>query len=67
MTKKKHSDTLDLARAKILRVANAAVNPNSTRILTMRHLNQAVCIVRRRSLVEDHVLAEAGFNPKGGR
>lgn len=66
MTQKKHSDTLDLARAKILHVANAAVNPNSTRILTMRNINQAVCIVRRRGLVEDHVLTEAGFNPKAG-
>lgn len=62
----KHPPNVDLARARILKAANAAVNPNSTRVLTMRNLNEAVCIVRRRGLVEDYDLAEAGFNPKAG-
>ncbi len=38
-------------------------NGRSVKPITMRHLNEAVCICRRNRLVSRSTLAAAGFNP----
>lgn len=53
------------ARAKILTAANRhqiAVCGTARAPYRMRHIQQAVCVVRRSRLVPAGVLADAGFN-----
>jgi transposase len=50
------------ARALIVRTANQ--HRQSDRPITMRHINRAVAICRRRGLVDADVLAAAGFRVK---
>lgn len=50
------------ARHEILKVANAHSSPYSQRVYTMRHLGEAVCVVRRRRLVSAALVERAGFN-----
>ena len=61
------------ARWKIIQAANNAMlrrprSPRPPTLLGMKQIQQAVCITRRRSLVDDATLAAAGYNPRrGGR
>ncbi len=50
------------ARKKIVKAANKVRNEYVLDPLEARHIEQAVCIVRRRQLVEKDVLIAAGFN-----
>ena len=59
--KNRHRARQRKARNKILAEANRH-RSWSTRPLSMRHLQRAVCIVRRRRLVDGDTLIEAGFN-----
>lgn len=51
------------ARQRILQEANRTRTNYGLATLRMRHIQQAVCVVRRRRLVKDSVLTAAGFNP----
>lgn len=54
----------EAAVAEIIMTANEWVqnrNPQS-KILTRRHLQQAVCVVRRNKIVTSEMLEMAGFN-----
>jgi hypothetical protein len=65
----KHTKTLTerierrAARVKIVKEAERA-RGWSSKPYSMRRLNQAVCVARRRGLVSDAVLFTAGFNPR---
>lgn len=51
------------ARRVILEAANAArLDKDKTQVLGVRHIQEAVCICRRRLLVPAEVLEAAGFN-----
>lgn len=54
----------DRARVDVLDAANnyLAGRPHSWRVLGPRHIQEAVCIVRRRLLLSDATLHAAGFN-----
>jgi hypothetical protein len=56
-----------LHRANRYRTTLFAGHPYAPVLLSMRHLQRAVCIVRRAGLVRPATLATAGFNPIGGR
>lgn len=51
------------ARRKIVEAANAHIRSNgrSARSLNRRHIQEAVCIVRRHILVKPEVLEAAGY------
>lgn len=51
-----------LTRDEILDLANTARSGYSTRTYSARHIQEAVCIVRRRGLVEPDRLVVAGFS-----
>lgn len=61
--------TKDEARLNIIQTANAfklrrkqrVPIPFITRLLSMRHIQEAVCIVRRNRLVDSQVLVDAGY------
>jgi hypothetical protein len=55
---------VDRARQDILDAANnyLAGRPNTWRLLGRRHIQDAVCIVRRKLLLSDETLHAAGFN-----
>lgn len=58
------------ARWKIIQAANryaVSASPRRAAPFGMRHVQLAVSLCRRFRLVSPEVLAEAGFNPKGGR
>ena len=59
----------DKAQQKILQSANRYRRRmrTSTKPLGRRHLNHAVCIVRRHKLLKPETIAAAGFNPKEKR
>lgn len=52
-------------RKEILAAANLQLdkNPHNWRKLGRRHMQEAVCIVRRNLLVSDNTLRAAGYNP----
>lgn len=50
------------ARKQILKAANRVREDFILDPLLARHIEQAVCIVRRRQLVDPEVLVTAGFN-----
>lgn len=54
-------------REQIIEKANEVILSKgyTVRHLTMRHLNEAVCIVRRAQAITPSVLVAAGFNPTG--
>jgi len=53
----------EAAREKILMAANRHRIFNSTKIMTMRHIQRAVFRCRQHKLVSSEVLEAAGFNP----
>ena len=57
--------TLDqkAAREKILMAANRHRIFNSTKVMTMRHIQRAVFRCRQHKLVSPEILEAAGFNP----
>lgn len=57
------------ARWKIIQTVNAAMfqrprTPTPRTLLGMKQVQRAVCIARRRGLVNDATLAAAGYNPR---
>lgn len=56
------------ARTKIVQAANRhAARRRGKAPYTMRHIQQAVCIVRRRRLVSDDIIVAAGYNAEERR
>jgi hypothetical protein len=60
--KREARDSLLEARATILVEANRVRNDFVLEPLRSRHIQQAVCVARRRQLVDKDVLVAAGFN-----
>lgn len=65
----KKNITRDEARQEILDAANkfTTAKDRGGRVMYPRHINLAVCVVRRRKLVKPDVLIAAGFNPRERR
>lgn len=60
-----YRDAMKHARKYIISTVNLERDPEFQKPLRSKHLQQAVCIARRKQLVEPEIIALAGFNPEG--